>query len=311
VVNSDITVAEGAVNTVLTTSHLSATDADSTDTALIYTVGNVSNGTLTINGNVWDSSTNYTFTQQNIIDGNILYTHDDSNTTSDSFNFTVGDGTNTLTNQMMSIIVTAVDDDPVLVDPQPNIDTNPTEDVDENIDTETNVDNDSETATILDAEVGEEDQLQAQTGLANPSLVLVSGDTPTDPSSVVLAVEPLDQNRQLLDTTLAIQSPFDILIINTDEIDAQQEGEIWQSIDLINKSIEQNQSDDNSMLIGSHFITGSTIGIAAGVIAWLIRAGAVLSSLFTMFPLVAKFDPLPILSINKDEGRKHPAKKTP
>ncbi|MGK0440331.1 MAG: putative delta-60 repeat protein [Pseudohongiellaceae bacterium] len=111
IVNNSVTVAEGSANTALTTSDLSATDTDSTDVNLSYTVSNVSNGTLTINGSAWASGTNDTFTQQDIIDGNILYTHDDSNTTSDSFSFSVIDGTNTLSSQTFSITVTAVDDD--------------------------------------------------------------------------------------------------------------------------------------------------------------------------------------------------------
>jgi hypothetical protein len=115
VVNNTITVAEGDLNTVLTTMELSATDADTTDATLIYTVGNVTNGTLTINGSVWASGTNDIFTQQNIIDGNILYSHDDSNTTSDSFSFSVGDSINTLAGQTMAITVTAVDDDTATV----------------------------------------------------------------------------------------------------------------------------------------------------------------------------------------------------
>ena len=111
VVNQSLTLAEGATNVALTTSDLSSTDTDTNDATLIYTVGNVTNGTLTINGSAWASVTNDIFTQQDIIDGNVLYTHDGSNTTSDGFTYSVEDPAgNTLVGQSFSITVTAVDD---------------------------------------------------------------------------------------------------------------------------------------------------------------------------------------------------------
>ena len=114
VVNQSITVAEGALNTVLTLSELQSTDVDTADATLIYTVGNVTNGSLSINGSFWASGSNDTFTQQDIIDGNVLYTHDGSETSSDSFSYTVEDPIgNQLTGQTFSITVTPVNDDPV------------------------------------------------------------------------------------------------------------------------------------------------------------------------------------------------------
>ncbi|MCP4334739.1 MAG: hypothetical protein GY785_18955, partial [Gammaproteobacteria bacterium] len=59
-VNQSITVSEGATNVALTTGHLSSTDADTDDTTLIYTIGDVTNGALTINGSAWASGTNDT-----------------------------------------------------------------------------------------------------------------------------------------------------------------------------------------------------------------------------------------------------------
>ena len=116
VVNQSMTVNEGSTNTALSLTELQSTDADTDNATLIYTVGDVSNGSLTINGSAWAASTNDTFTQQDIIDGNILYSHDDSNSTSDSFSYSVEDPTgNTLAGQTFSITVTPVDDDTATV----------------------------------------------------------------------------------------------------------------------------------------------------------------------------------------------------
>ena len=112
-VNQSTTVSEGTTNVVLSTTDLSSTDVDTADTTLIYTVGNVTNGNLTINGSAWAAGTNDTFTQQDIIDGNVLYSHDGTNTTSDSFSYSVADPAgNTLAAQTFSITVTAVNDAP-------------------------------------------------------------------------------------------------------------------------------------------------------------------------------------------------------
>ena len=114
VVNNSLTVNEGDTSVMLTTADLSATDVDSDDIALIYTIGDVANGTLTINGSAWAVTSNDTFTQQDIIDGTILYSHDGSETISDGFVFSIGDGTNTLAGQTLSIAVTPVNDAPTV-----------------------------------------------------------------------------------------------------------------------------------------------------------------------------------------------------
>ncbi|PCK06169.1 MAG: hypothetical protein COA42_17515, partial [Alteromonadaceae bacterium] len=110
IVNASVTLNEGTTIT-LTLAHLSANDADTDNTTLIYTVGNVSVGDLSINSSPWSGGNN-SFTQQDIINGNVVYTHDGSNTISDSFTFSVMDtATNTLASQTLSITVVPVDDD--------------------------------------------------------------------------------------------------------------------------------------------------------------------------------------------------------
>ena len=114
-VNQSKTVSEGASNEIIGLADLQSTDPDTDDATLIYTVGNVTNGALTINGNPWAATTNDTFTQQDIIDGNVLYTHDGSETTSDSFAYTIEDPTgNQLIGQTFSVTVTPVNDAPTI-----------------------------------------------------------------------------------------------------------------------------------------------------------------------------------------------------
>jgi len=107
-------VDEGDSGTTISSTILAATDVDDADSTLIYTVtGLPANGTLARNGAAL--SVNGTFTQGDIDSGLITYTHNDSETTSDSFTFTVKDDDGATTAaQTFSITVTPVSDDPVV-----------------------------------------------------------------------------------------------------------------------------------------------------------------------------------------------------
>jgi len=102
-----LTLNEGATKAI-TTTELSATDVDTDDTTLTYTITTgLSNGQLENTDN--PGTPIVSFTQQNLIDGKIQYVHDGSNTTSDSFVFKVADGTpNELTGQTFNITVNAI-----------------------------------------------------------------------------------------------------------------------------------------------------------------------------------------------------------
>jgi hypothetical protein len=77
----------------ITNTQLQTTDNEQSITALTYTIGTVpTNGTLKLDGTALDTTTNNTFTQSDIDNKLLTYEHDDSSTTSDSFTFTVIDG---------------------------------------------------------------------------------------------------------------------------------------------------------------------------------------------------------------------------
>ncbi|TDN96663.1 cadherin-like domain-containing protein [Sunxiuqinia elliptica] len=109
-VNNALSLNEGATGTITSASHLSATDVDNDAPSLIFTITtNTSNGTVKKSGTTLNL--NDAFTQVDLSAGTITYTHDGTNTTSDSFVFKVSDGSAELTNQTFSISVTAIDDD--------------------------------------------------------------------------------------------------------------------------------------------------------------------------------------------------------
>ncbi len=97
--NNGLAVNKGATGTVLN-SALQTTDVDidsgdQTASDLVYTLSSVpANGDLKLNTTILIATN--TFTQADIDAGNIIYVHDNTETTADSFNFTVTDGTVTL-----------------------------------------------------------------------------------------------------------------------------------------------------------------------------------------------------------------------
>lgn len=107
-VNTGAAVDEGD-SVVITSDMLSATDADSYNPDLIFTVtSGPANGQLE---DVGDEGTEITtFTQQDLEDGIVQYVHDDSDTESGDFGFSVSDGTTSLTGQTFEIVVTLVED---------------------------------------------------------------------------------------------------------------------------------------------------------------------------------------------------------
>ncbi len=112
--NSTLFINEEETGTITSIYHLSATDVDYPDADLEFTVtslpinGELSNTTKTI-------ALNGSFLMSDLTNGYITYAHDGSNTTSDSFEFTVSDGTNDLTDQLYSIAITPIDDDAPIV----------------------------------------------------------------------------------------------------------------------------------------------------------------------------------------------------
>ena len=113
-VNTGTTVDEGSTSNVITTAMLNEGDVDDVDAGLTYTVTSVTtNGTLRNNGTAL--GLNDTFTQADIDGGLITYDHNGSETSSDSFNFSLADGGEdgaTPATGTFNFTINAINDDP-------------------------------------------------------------------------------------------------------------------------------------------------------------------------------------------------------
>lgn len=109
--NTGLTVQEGS-QTLIGSPQLSFSDADNSPSQLVYSVSTTpSHGRLERTSNAGVAITS--FTQQELNSGTIRYVHDGSETTSDSFLFSVSDGAATVSGSF-AITVTPVNDAPVL-----------------------------------------------------------------------------------------------------------------------------------------------------------------------------------------------------
>lgn len=120
--NLGTTVAEGGNDSILST-ELDTTDSDTSDANLTYTLDtSVANGTLFLDN---DGSASFsvgdtaltagsTFTQQDINNSDLQYAHDGLETITDSFQFDVSDGSNSVDNQTFTITVTPANDAPTV-----------------------------------------------------------------------------------------------------------------------------------------------------------------------------------------------------
>lgn len=109
-VNEGLTVSQGR-EAAITASQLSAADADTSGASLVYTLE-----TAPVNGTLKRAtaslSAGETFTQDDIDESRVSYTHGGGETVSDSFTFTVSDGINALSAQTFAISVIPVDNEP-------------------------------------------------------------------------------------------------------------------------------------------------------------------------------------------------------
>ncbi|MBW4495288.1 MAG: DUF4347 domain-containing protein [Oscillatoria princeps RMCB-10] len=117
-INTGITLDEGAM-AAIASSQLRVTDAGAGADTITYTVTALpTSGTLLLNNTAL--AVNGTFTQGDINTGNLSYTHNGSETVSDSFSFSAGDGNGGGVNSTFAIAVNPVNDPPAVVNPIPD-----------------------------------------------------------------------------------------------------------------------------------------------------------------------------------------------
>lgn len=108
-VNDGLSVDEGSSLNVISAAELETTDVDHTAGSLVYTLdSDVGTGELRRGASILGVGS--TFTQQDLNDGIVTYSHDGSETFTDGFDFTVDDGMGTTTSASFVITIDSVND---------------------------------------------------------------------------------------------------------------------------------------------------------------------------------------------------------
>jgi Ca2+-binding RTX toxin-like protein len=120
-INTGITLDEGAM-AAIASSQLTVTDARAGADPITYTVTALpTSGTLRLNNTALAvNALNPTFTQSDIDAGNFTYTHNGSETVSDSFSFMARNGNGCALDSTFAIAVNPVNDPPAVVNPIPD-----------------------------------------------------------------------------------------------------------------------------------------------------------------------------------------------
>lgn len=115
--NAPPTINEGA-SVTLTAGMLDVTDPDDADADLLWTISNLANGTLEVDGTAQS-----TFTHAQLINGDVVFTHDGSETITAGFDIAVADDEGASASGSFAITVTPLNDAPTLIlnDGDPNI----------------------------------------------------------------------------------------------------------------------------------------------------------------------------------------------
>jgi hypothetical protein len=111
--NNGAAVLEGG-SVVVSTSRLQASDVDTLPDQLVYTYSNVVGGSVLVTGRAPGAAAG-TFTQADVDAGRVSFQHDGSEGGTAGFRFTLSDGTTTTPAQDFDILVSPVDDPPVVV----------------------------------------------------------------------------------------------------------------------------------------------------------------------------------------------------
>jgi hypothetical protein len=294
--NNGMMAANGTATTI-DSDALHATDIDNPSTEVIYTLTELpANGTLMLNGVAM--TVNDSFTQADVDNNRMVYVAS-GKVASDQFGFMVSDTSGgTLGDRRFNV---AVQLRPVSEQSSTN----------------------TTTETAVSAGEEPEAQPQEQTVLESGSGGLVDGGggyggefvpfgsaaVPPPPTPTpVLSVEPIATTE--LSAPRQITSLEEIGIVGEVEdyelstfaaVQMQSMDALWTSVDKMKQEMAESaaQMDMGELKVAAAKSSG--VVLTAGIVAWAMRGGALLSSLMSTIPLWKGYDPLPVLAYKDDE----------
>mgnify|MGYP001815095673 FL=1 len=282
-VNAGAQAATGSV-TPISATQLNASDIDNTRTEIIYTVTSLpTNGVLELNGT--PMALNGTFTQDDIDNNRLVYQPSGSGA-ADQFGFTVADtaGASLGSNSFDIYVQLAQNDDgdggipPNDVDPEDETEEPPL------------------TATDGTGSVEPGEYSNGYVPFGNSS----APQAPPTKLSIDPAPEPQKRQRveveEKQEVVVEAEQPGveTFTAVQLESMDA-----LWSAVNEMKQKIADSATQESGRVeLKAAAIESTGVVLSAGVVAWLLRSGALLSSLLSSIPLWKGYDPLPVLAYN-------------
>jgi len=274
---------------------LNATDIDNLDSELVYTITALpSNGDLLLDGVVL--AVNDAFTQADLDSNRVVYRPTAAGT-ADQFGFDVSDSAGgTLGNNTFNIVIQLSQDNASGDGPAP-----------------------------VEDGILEEEPPQEETGESGPDGLIedtaeYGGNFEPPGSSYVpppaLSIEPVPPPEPPPQPPPQPPQQIEPVEIEPDTVDEVEDYEVttfaavqvksmtalWTAIDQMKQEMAETVEKQTSAVeIRAAAAETSGVVLTAGVVAWILRSGALLSSLISTIPLWKGYDPLPILAYKDDE----------
>jgi len=80
---------------------------------------------------------------------------------------------------------------------------------------------------------------------------------------------------------------------------------LWSSVDLMRDQMDADKKRFDQDNIEIEFVAGGTISITAGIVSWVLRGGALFSSLLSSVSLFKQFDPLAVVFNDPEKSKKN------
>ena len=279
----------------ISSAELNVIDVDNTDTELVYTVTSLpSNGELRLNGTVM--ALNGTFTQADL-DANLLQYIPGGAVTADQFGFTVSDNAGgAIANNTFNILVQVSQDsdDDLVGEPPPNDSSEDEEPVQED-------NTGTESGGLTEGAGGYGGGFEPLGSSSPPQAPPQPLTIDPQPEQEPVQEQPAPVEKEELEAVEVESTQVTTFAaVQVKSIDA-----LWTAIDKMKQEMaESEQGVTTPMEFQAAAAKSTGVVLTAGVVAWVLRSGALLSSLLSTIPLWKGYDPLPILAYKDDDEKK-------
>ncbi|UCB56113.1 MAG: tandem-95 repeat protein, partial [Thiotrichales bacterium] len=288
--NAGLQAATGSA-AVISSNELNASDIDNTSMQIIYTVTSLpSDGALMLNGTAM--TVNDSFTQDDLDNNRLVYLPAGTSA-ADQFAFTVSDSAGAMLNSNTFNIVVQL----------------------------TSTNNSSSSVTPSDTTSTPEDiQQEAATDSSGASeqgggygggyIPFGGTSVPQDKPALSIERTPLPEAektefRPVMEMKDDIMPEVEEFELGTfTEVQVKSMDALWGAIDEMKQEVTES-AEEKIAEVEFRVAAAKSSGVVltAGVVAWILRSGALLSSLLSTMPLWKGYDPLPILAYKDDDEK--------